>query len=142
MPDKSVFLDSNMIIYAYSDDGRKKDVSIALLKMRPIISLQVINEVMNVGMRKLHLPYSDLRELFALLKKKCEIKPVECVTIERALTIVETYKYSYFDSLMIASALEHDCRTLYSEDLQHGQIIEGLQIVNPFRDVSKGVLHT
>ena len=47
MPDKSIFLDSNVIIYAYSDDDRKKDVSIALLKILPIISLQVINEVIH-----------------------------------------------------------------------------------------------
>ncbi len=134
MPDKRIFLDSNVVIYAYSDDGRKKDVSISLLKMRPIISLQVINEVMNVAMRKLHLSCRDVRELFALLNRKCEVKIVDCATVERALTIVETYRYSYFDSLMIASSLEHDCRILYSEDLQHGQIIEGLQIINPFRD--------
>ena len=135
MPDNAIFLDSNVIIYAYSDDDRKKDVSIALLKRRPVISLQVINEVMNVAMRKLHLPCRDVRELFALLKRRCEVKTVDCSTVERALTIVETAHYSYFDSLMLASALEHDCRILYSEDLQHGQIIDGLQIINPFRDL-------
>jgi predicted nucleic acid-binding protein len=65
--------------------------------------------------------------------RKCDVKTIECSVIERALMIAETYKYSYFDSLIIASALEHHCRTLYSEDLQHGQIIEGtLTIQNPF----------
>lgn len=117
MPDKSIFLDSNVIIYAYSDDDRKKAISIALLKMRPILSLQVINEVMNVGMRKLRLSCRDVRELFALLNRKSDVKIVDCATVERALTIVETYRYSYFDSLMIASSLEHGCRILYSEDL-------------------------
>jgi predicted nucleic acid-binding protein len=133
MLDKPVLLDSNVIIYAYSDDDRKKNTSKSLLRTYPIISTQVINEVINVGFRKLKLSNKEVQELFDLLNRKCDVKIVECSTIERALTIAEIYRYSYFDSLIIASALEHHCRTLYSEDLQHGQVIEEtLTIENPF----------
>jgi predicted nucleic acid-binding protein len=133
MPAKPVFLDSNVIIYAYSHDARKKAIAKSLLRDDPMISIQVINEVINVCSRKLKLSSQDVRELFDLLKRKCEVKTLECSTIEKALAIVDTYKYSYFDSLILASALEHRCRTLYSEDLQHGQVIENtLTIQNPF----------
>ncbi|MBX6423467.1 PIN domain-containing protein [Thermosulfurimonas sp. F29] len=57
--------------------------------------------------------------------------------IKKAMFVKEKYKYNYWDSLIIASALENDCSVLYTEDMQHGQIIEGrLKIVNPFVGIS------
>ncbi len=133
MPANPVFLDSNVIIYAYGPDNRKKTIAKSLLRANPVISIQVINEVINVCTRKLKLSNQDVQELFDLLQRTCEIKSLECSTIDRALKIADTYKYSYFDSLILASALEHHCRRVCSEDLQHGQVIEGtLTIQNPF----------
>lgn len=133
MPADPVFLDSNVILYAYSADDRKKTIAKSLLRTYPLISTHVINEVLNVGGRKLKLSSHELREVFELLQKFCAVKTITCATIERTLMIRATTQYSYFDSLMIGSALEHHCHILYSEDLQHGQIIEKtLTIHNPF----------
>lgn len=133
MPANIGFVDSNVILYAYSNDQHKKSIAKSLLKKYPIISTQVINEVMNVGIRKLKLAPKDVRALFELLKKRCEIKTITCMTIEKALGIQVAYGFSYFDSLLIASALEQNCQTLYSEDLQPDQVIESvLTIKNPF----------
>lgn len=65
---------------------------------------------------------------------KFEMTLISSKTIERALSIFVTYRYSYWDSLIIASALEANCSILYTEDLQDGQIVEGkLKIINPFK---------
>lgn len=133
MPDKRVFLDSNVILYAYSDDERKKTIAKTLLKESPCISVQVINEVINVSTRKFGLSRQEIREVFELLRHRCQVTLLECSTIEQALLISETYQYSYFDSLILSSALEHDCQIVYSEDLQHNQRIkQTLTIKNPF----------
>ena len=134
MPAKNGFVDSNVILYAYSKDVRKKIIAKSLLKQYPAISTQVINEVINVGTRKLKLSPDEIRALFELLKRSCDVKMIDCSTIDLALKTRKRYGYSYFDSLIIASALEHRYSILYSEDLQDGQVIEGtVTIRNPFK---------
>ncbi len=115
MNGKSVFVDSNIILYAYSTDVRKKTVSKKILRIQPMISTQVLNEVSNVALRKLKLTYQEVRELLNPLKRTCDMKIVTWTTIDRALGISEIYQYSYFDSLILASALEYQCQFLYTE---------------------------
>lgn len=127
------FLDSNILIYAFGNDKRKKDIAKSLLRIHPIISTQVINEVINVCLRKLGLSYDDIDGLFNLLKQTCEIKIINISTVTSALNLARKYSYSYFDSLILASALESNCVKIYSEDLQHNQLIENsLTIIDPF----------
>ena len=134
MPDK-VFIDTNVLIYAYSEDepDKRQRVIDCVRSAEVWISTQVLNETINVLKRKFSLSYSQIREAVQELSEGFPIVLVSVNTIEMALNLAERYQYSYFDSLILASALEAGCQILYSEDLQDGQRIENqLMIVNPF----------
>ncbi|MDB9404036.1 PIN domain-containing protein [Microcystis sp. CS-574] len=134
MPDK-VFIDTNVLIYGYSEDEPdKQQRAIDCVRSGEAwISTQVLNETINVLKRKFSLSYSQIRDAVQELSEGFPIILVSVNTIEMALNLAERYQYSYFDSLILASALEAGCQILYSEDLQDGQRIENqLTIVNPF----------
>ena len=134
MPDK-VFIDTNVLIYGYSEDEPdKQQRAIDCVRSGEAwISTQVLNETINVLKRKFSLSYSQIRDAVQEISKGFPIILVSVNTIEMALNLAERYQYSYFDSLILASALEAGCQILYSEDLQDGQQIENqLTIVNPF----------
>ncbi|CCI07402.1 PIN domain-containing protein [Microcystis aeruginosa] len=134
MPDK-VFIDTNVLIYGYSEDepNKRQQAIDCVLSAEAWISTQVLNETINVLKRKFSLSYSQIREAVQEISKGFPIVLVSVNTIEIALNLAERYQYSYFDSLILASALEAGCQILYSEDLQDGQRIENqLTIVNPF----------
>jgi len=134
MQDK-VFLDSNVLIYLYSEDEPEKANLALKCAQEPNvwISTQVLNEVSNVMYRKQKLAYAEILKVVQELQSNFQVTTVTTRTIEQALLLGERYRYSYFDCLMLASSLEQGCVRLYSEDMQHEQIIEGsLRIVNPF----------
>ncbi len=131
------FFDTNLLIYLYSEDELDKQAQI-LTQIKNTenrwISTQVLNELSNTLRRKFKLEYADIVKVIAEIRANFEIITVQIETIELALKIAEKYRYSYYDSAIIAAALESSCTLLYSEDMQHNQIIEGqLKIVNPFR---------
>jgi predicted nucleic acid-binding protein len=134
MPDK-VFIDTNVLIYGYSEDepDKRQQAIDCVRSGEAWISTQVLNETINVLKRKFSLSYSQIREAVQELSEGFPIVLVSVNTIEMALNLAERYQYSYFDSLILASALEAGCQILYSEDLQDGQRIENqLMIINPF----------
>ena len=134
MPDK-VFLDTNILIYGYSqDEPDKQKRAIECVQSGEVwISTQVLNETINVLRRKFSLEYSQIRAVVTEFTEQFEIAIVSVITVETALNLAERYQYSYFDSLIISSPLEMGCQILYSEDLQHGQQIDNqLTIINPF----------
>jgi len=137
MTDK-IFVDSNIFVYAYTDDNRQKHIlSRNLLKdniltSEIILSVQILNEFYSV-MTKYKYSHDEIKSCLDEIIEQVEIMPLKLNTFKRCLFIKEKYGYSWWDSLVLASALEHNCKILYSEDMQHGQIIEGsLKIVNPF----------
>jgi predicted nucleic acid-binding protein len=132
--DKYAFLDTNVLIYSVSNDVAKKQRAVELLaKKNVVISTQIISESINVMYRKLNYDYSKIRRITDKFVEKTTLYPITHDTIHRALNIAEIYHYAYYDSQVIASALENNCTILYSEDMQHGQEIENsLKIVNPF----------
>jgi len=135
MKDK-IFIDTNVLIYAYSDtEPEKKEIALTVLENDYIIiSTQVINELIWILNKKFDVAIEQLKILISRFWWKFKVTLVNQVTINKALDIAMRYKYSYWDSLIIASALENECSILYSEDMQHGQVIEDrLKIVNPFR---------
>jgi len=74
--------------------------------------------------------------LVGAIAEECDICPVNLKTVEKAWHIRIKYQFSYWDSLIVASALGMNCSVLYTEDLQHNQIIEEkLKIVNPFEGI-------
>ena len=127
------FVDTNVLIYAVSNSLDKKPKAINLLNSNAVISTQVLSESINVMRKKLHFSYSDICSILEAVSGKIEVYPVQFETIQSALQIAERYGFSYYDSQIIASAIEHHCDVLYLEDMQHQQVINSiLTIKNPF----------
>jgi predicted nucleic acid-binding protein len=127
------FADSNLFIYAESDDGEKSAIATALIEAQPVTSVQAINETVNVLTRKYGFTLAEAHEVAESLLDLCEVVPLDVATVREAIRLVRRYRFSHWDSLIVAAALLAGCERLYSEDLQHGQVIDGrLTIVNPF----------
>lgn len=138
------FLDSNVILYTFDVDEQKRLVAqgivMAALAGDACISFQVVQEVLNLLTRRRQPLASEAearRALTDVLMPLWRVMPSQGL-YERALGAQARYGYGFYDSLIIAAALESGCRRLLSEDLQHGQRIEGLTIENPFRGVASG----
>ena len=130
----SVFLDTNILLYVYSDEADKKQISKELFQQqRCATCLQAINEFCNVCLKKWHFSRNDIEEAINQIAKGCAILPVSMKTLLHALVLHERYGYSYYDCVMLASALENGCTKIYTEDLAAGQMIEDrLLILNPY----------
>ncbi len=127
------FFDTSVLFYLLSNDVRKADRVEALLAHRGIISVQVLNEFTVVALRKVGLPLLEIREILDTVRAVCTVQPLTATTHDRGMEICERYKFSFYDSVIVAAALIVGAKVLYSEDLQHGQVIDRqLRIVNPF----------
>jgi len=131
------FLDSNVLVYAFTTD-RRAAVAQALLQTRPIISVQGLNEFANVARRKLGMDWQEVRDALADLRVLCPtVLALDLATHDEALRIAERYGYSIFDAQIVASALQAGSDTLWSEDMHDGMVIDSrLRIANPFRTES------
>lgn len=127
------FFDSNVLLYVLSADQVRAAHSFALASAGGIVSVQVLNEFANVTKKKFRMRIPEIREVLITLRGFLTVRELNLATHERGLEIAERYRYSIYDSMLLASALEAGCRTFYSEDLHHGQRIEGLMIRNPFQ---------
>jgi len=128
-----VFFDTNVIVYSLSSDAEKAARASALIGSGGVVSVQVLNEFVNVSVRKFAKPLQEIRKILSDIRQLCTVKPLGVETHDLALDIAENYRFNIFDSLIVASALLAGCKTLYTEDLQHGQVIEGLTVRNPFK---------
>jgi len=128
------FFDTNVLIYSVAEDDARSQTAEALLASGGVISVQVLNEFAAVARRKLEMSWPDITEALAAIRILCP-SPVAITidTHDAALRIAEQYGYHIYDALVAAAALQANCDTLYSEDLQDGQIIDSqLTIRNPF----------
>jgi predicted nucleic acid-binding protein len=133
------FADTNVIVYAQSDDGTKTATAIKLLEAGPVISVQVVNETVAILTRKYGFSLTDAHQVATSLLLACEVVAVEADTIREAIRLTTRYKLSHWDSLIVSAALLAGCDTLYSEDMQDGQVIEErLTVVNPFKEAVIG----
>lgn len=127
------FFDTNVVLYLLSADTAKADRAEELLALGGTISVQVLNEFVAVASRKLRMPLIEIREVLIQIRAVCAVESVTIETHERALRVAERYGLSIYDALIVSSALLAGCKTLHSEDLQDGQVIERqLTIRNPF----------
>jgi len=126
-------LDTNILIYLESNDIPKRKIAEILLSYDPVIPVQVVLEFINVTRRLRKVPkYQLIFEAYTLFRH-CSIAPLEQSTLDLAKTLIDKYDFQIFDSIIIASVLESDCNTLYSEDMQHNMIVhQQLKIINPF----------
>ena len=129
------FLDSNALVYAFTTDPRAP-IAQALLERGCLVSVQGLNEFANVARRKLGMSWTELREALAAIRTVCRaVLPVDLETHSDALDIAERHGYAIFDALVIACALRAGSDLLWSEDMQHGAVIDKrLRIANPFRN--------
>lgn len=127
-----IFADTNIAGYLIAHEGDKRDQAKAIFRDRPTISAQVVNEFINVCRKKARLELPVAYELAEGLIATSQVVPVTVETVVSAMTIARRYRFSHWDSLIIAAAVQANCDILYSEDMQHGQTIEGLRIINPF----------
>lgn len=134
MNDK-VFLDTNILVYAYSNTEQDKQTIARKLigEFNTFISTQVLQELINTLTKKFHNSWLEVQNAVSESCKNNFLHINEKETIINACHIAEKYKFSFYDSLIISAALECNCNILYSEDLHDGQLIETkLKIVNPF----------
>lgn len=128
-------LDTNVLIYAFGkqDDDRKL-IAKAIISKCNIISLQVVNETIYVLHRKFKFSSFELDKIIEFLKLNFIISDLSVHILELTMMVSAKYGFSFWDSMMVAAALDNQCSILYSEDMQNQQIIEGkLKIVNPFK---------
>ena len=119
------FLDTNIVIYSLGNDSAKRERSIELISDHPVISVQVLNEAANTLLRKFAMPINDIQAIMERLNDECTVQPLSAKIHFLALSIKDRYQFSFYDCLIIAAALESACDILYSEDMQHGQVISG-----------------
>lgn len=132
MPGK--FVDSNVVLYLASADRRKSEISDALLQAGCMASVQVLNEITNVLRRKYRFSWAEVRVFLEMFRTASSIVDFQVETHTLGLNIAERYGFAVYDAMIVASALHAGCDILYSEDMQHGQSIDGLlTIVNPYR---------
>lgn len=131
------FIDSNILIYALTDKGEKGKIASNLLCSHSIvISTQVLNEFCNVLLRKNLMTIDELKLVLPRLQQDFKIMLIDFNLVENTLNIKQRLNYSYWDSLIVATALASGVPTLYSEDMHHSQVIdEQLTIINPFKSL-------
>ena len=128
------FFDTNVVLYLMSADAAKADRAQAILAVGGTISVQVLNEFAAVAHRKLHIRWPEIRDVLTQVRLVCPVVPVTLATHDRALDLVERYRLSFYDAMIVSAALLAGCKTLYSEDMQDAQVIERqLTIRNPFK---------
>ena len=128
------FFDTNVLVYAVVKDDLRNPAAITLLAQGGVISVQVLNEFANVARRKLQRSWPEVATALTAFRILCpEPLPITVATHEAALEIAERDGLSFYDALIIASAVESECSTLLSEDMQDGRVIDGrLTIRDPF----------
>lgn len=132
-PKGSAFIDSNVVLYLLSEDARKANRSEALLRTRPTISVQVLNEVTSVCVRKLNMAWHEIADLVDAVKGFCTVVPLTVDIHDSARRLAERHGFAFYDACIVATASVSGCQILYSEDMHDGLIVEdGLTIRNPF----------
>jgi len=129
-----IALDTNVLIYCHSLTCEDKMlIAIEFFSKNPVVSSQVISEYLNVMRRKFGMEKNAIMQLCSSWLEQCTIQPVVLSTVKLAQYLIDKYGFQIFDGVIVAAALEANCDTLYSEDMQHGQVVENtLKIVNPF----------
>jgi len=132
------FLDTNILIY--TDDAaepQKQTIAMRLFEagwnsQNAVISTQVLQEYFSATTRKLHVPVTDARRKVELLGR-LDVVSITHADILHAIDLHRLHALSFWDALIVQMAQQSGCRVLYSEDMQHGQKLGELRIINPFK---------
>ena len=126
------FFDTNVVLYLFSDDDRKRGIASDLLAEGGGASVQLLNEVAHVARRKLKWDWERASAALSDFEALLDIAALTLAASQRARDISANTGYSICDALMLAVALENGATAFLSEDLQHGRVVEGMEIRNPF----------
>lgn len=131
------FLDTNVLVYAEaSDEPVKQKIALTVLKQHfdggsGVISTQVLQEYCNVALKKLRLPASHVRAQLDLYER-FELIQVTPAIIRSGLDLQQTRSVAFYDAIILASAQAAGCAVVLSEDMNVGELVGGVRIVNPF----------
>ena len=127
------FLDSNVVLYLLSDNQTKANCCEEIVEQGGVISVQLLNECVNVMLKKLKMAQPEIDEFLAVIKSICDIVPLSVEVHEGALELLDRYQLSWYDALIVSAAIESDCETLWSEDMHNGLVVnKTMTIRNPF----------
>ena len=129
------FLDSNVVLYLLSGDAVKADRAQALLEAGGVVSVQVLNEVTAVCLRKLKMPWQEVDALLVAVKAACEVVPLTVASHEKAVAVAKRFQLSFYDANIVACAILSGAPVLLSEHMHSSMLIDGLVIQNPFKKV-------
>ena len=129
-----VAMDTNIILYALNEaDPIKKGVGLDIIRNYPLLPSQCFTEAINVCRRKWKYDKSKQIGIAEFLIENCQLESVSNTIVRLAHHLIARYDFQYFDSLVVATALQTNCTILYSEDMHEGLVVERqLQIANPF----------
>ena len=137
-----LFLDSNVLIYAYDNGDRSKQIRAqeilnrGLASNNIVLSVQVLSEFYTTVTKRYEEPLSkDQAREVILLVDVLQIVPIDVSLVKRAIETHDRYQINYWDGLIIAAAEYGRCETILSEDLNTGQFYHGIKVENPFRNL-------
>lgn len=133
----NVFVDTNILVYAHTElDLRKQGIAQTLIaENRSFISTQVLQELANTLFKKFEQPWPEIEKVLIEESSNNILLINGESAISQACKIAFSYKFSFYDSLIVAAALNCNAPILYTEDMQDGQVIEGvMRIVDPFKE--------
>ena len=128
------FIDSSIVLYLLSGDAAKADLAQTILEAGGVISVQVLNEVASVCLRKLKMPWQEVDALLLAVKTACDVLPLTVASHEKAVEVAKRFQLSFYDANIVACALMSGAPVLLSEDMHSGMLIDGLVIQNPFKE--------
>jgi len=129
-----IALDTNILIYSHDESAvDKQNIARDLIVRSPIVCTQVLSEYISILKRLLNISKTMVISACMPNLKYCQIQAVDIVILQTAERLIHRYDFQLFDAIIVASALESGCKTLYSEDMQHEMTVDKqLSIINPF----------
>jgi predicted nucleic acid-binding protein len=130
------FIDTNVFVYLNSENDPEKQQAAkdAINSYDCVVSTQVANELSNVLLRKYKKPVTEIKATIEAVEAVCYVALTTLATTDKALDLHSMYGYSFYDSLILASAIENECKYVISEDLHAGAVIdEKTTILNVFK---------
>ena len=124
---------TNVLLYLTSYDATKADGAERLLRARPAISVQVLNEFVSVARRKFRLAWPEVEHLLTAITSATDVGAVTLAIHQKGVLLARAFNFHIYDATIVAAAIEAGCSILYTEDMHHGLVVDGrLRIVNPF----------
>ena len=127
------FVDSNILLYAFMESSEKSKIANEIIETENImLSTQVINEVCINLIKKAKYSEAEIKQTIHNIYANYEVALINQEIILYASTLRENNCISYWDSLIVATAIKNNCKVVYSEDMQHQKVFQNVKIMNPF----------